>query len=190
MNLTSTDTSVDDRSTPRATWQLGVLIGLCPLLGASRSFDAGLALGLGSLAVLLFSNMFAATVGRLLPRRGRTAALLALIGALVTAVDLLFQAYAFLQYEEIGLFVPLIVINCLILDRAGYWSGSQGSWRVLAGAVGDALRQGLVFVLLLAGLGALREVLAPALSIALLPAGALFLLAGLVALRQLLVNRQ
>ncbi|MBL8200426.1 MAG: electron transport complex subunit RsxE [Chromatiales bacterium] len=159
---------------------LASLIGLCPLLAASRTLATGVALGLASLAVLCASNVLVAAVGHGVPPRFRSAAFLLLIAALVSAVDLLFQARWFDLYGQVGLFVPLIVTNCLILGRAEAFAVHQGPWPALL----DGLGYGAGFTLLLGGLGALRELLAPVLLVAALPAGAFFLLAALVALRQ------
>ncbi len=170
-------------------WQtpgLASLIGLCPLLAVSRSLAAGLALGVASLAVITASNVLVSALGRRLHPRVRLPAFLLLIAGLVTAVDLLFQAYWFDLHGEVGLFVPLIVTNCLILARAESFAASNGVWRAFL----DGIGYGLGFMLLLTGFGALRELLAPSLLIADLPAGALLLLAGLVALRQLWFRRR
>jgi electron transport complex protein RnfE len=170
-------------------WQtpgLASLIGLCPLLAVSRSFATGLALGIASLAVITASNVLVSALGRRLHPRVRLPAFLLLIAALVTAVDLLFRAHWFDLHGEVGLFVPLIVTNCIILARAESFAASNAVWRAFL----DGLGYGLGFTLLLAGLGALRELLAPGLLVASLPAGALFLLAGLVAVRQLWLGRR
>jgi electron transport complex protein RnfE len=165
---------------------LSALIGLCPLLGVSTSFTAGLSLGLASLAVLCSSNLLVSALAALIGPRFRFAAFLLLIAALVTAVDLLFEAGWFELYGQVGLFVPLIVTNCLILMRAESFAAHHGLWPALL----DGLGYGLGFTALLAGLGALRELLAPGLLVAALPAGAFFLLAALIALRQLWFRRR
>jgi len=169
-------------------WQtpgLASLIGLCPLLAVSRRLATGLALGIASLAVITASNVLVSALGRRLHPRVRLPAFLLLIAGLVTAVDLLFRAYWFDLHGEVGLFVPLIVTNCMILARAESFAASNGVWHAFL----DGLGYGLGFTLLLAGLGALRELLAPGLLVAGLPTGALFLLAGLVAVRQLWLRR-
>lgn len=168
---------------------LVVLIGLGPLLVASHDFTEGLAFGMASLMVLCLSNLYAATLGRLLPQRGRAAALLMLIGALVTATDLLFQAHWQQPDRNLALFMPLILTNCLILERAEHWAAHPVVWSAVGRALLDGLRHGVIFVLLLAGFGALRAALAPSLGIAVAPAGLLFLLAGLLALHQLATRR-
>jgi electron transport complex protein RnfE len=170
-------------------WQtpgLAAMIGLCPLLAVSRSFATGLALGIASLAVIVASNVLVSALGRRLPPKSRPPALLLLIAALVTAVDLLFQAWWFDLHGEVGLFVPLIVTNTMILARAESFAAQHGVWPALL----DGLGYGLAFTAVLAGLSALRELLTPGLLIAGLPAGALFLLAALVALRQLWFGRR
>jgi len=165
---------------------LAALIGLCPLLAASTRFDTGVALGLASLAVLCASNVLVSAVGRRIPQRLRPGAFLLLIAALVTAIDLVFQARWFGLHGQVGLFVPLIVTNCLILGRAEAFATQRGLWPSLL----DALGYGAGFTLLLGALGALREFLTPGLLVAALPPGALFLLAALVALRQALLSRR
>jgi electron transport complex protein RnfE len=164
---------------------LAALIGLCPLLAVSRTFATGLALGLASLAVLCSSNVLVSALARWIEPRFRLGAFLLLIAALVTAVDLLFKAGWFDLYGQVGLFVPLIVTNCLILARAESFAAHHRLWPAFL----DGLGYGIGFTVLLAGLGALRELLAPGLLVAALPAGAFFLLAALIALRQLWFRR-
>ncbi len=159
---------------------LASLVGLLPLLAGSRSFATGLSLGIACIAVLCTSNLIASGLATSIPARLRVPAFLVLIAALVTAVDLLFQAHWFDLYGQVGLFVPLIVTNSLIVARAGSFAAHQGWWRALL----DGLGYGAGFTLLLGGLGALRELLAPFLPVTALPSGALFLLAALIALRQ------
>lgn len=165
---------------------LAALIGLCPLLAVSTNFAAGLALGLASLAVLCSSNVLISALAPWIAPRFRLGAFLILLAALVSAVDLLFEARWFDLYGQVGLFVPLIVTNCLILTRGESFAAHHGVWPAFL----DGLGIGLGFTVLLAGLGALREVLAPSLLVAALPAGAFFLLAALVALRQLWFRRR
>jgi electron transport complex protein RnfE len=164
---------------------LATLIGLCPLLAVSSRLATGLALGIASLLVITASNVLVSVLGRRLRAQARLPACLLLIAGLVTAVDLLFQAHWFELHGEVGLFVPLIVVNGVILARAEFFATAGGAWRALL----DGLGYGLGFALLLAGLGALREMLAPRLPVADLPAGALFLLAVFVAARQLWLRR-
>lgn len=190
MNAVSPDKPTSGQILADGLWWntpgLASLIGLCPLLAASRTFATGMALGLASLAVLCASNVLVSALGRGIHQRHRPAAFLLLIAALVTAVDLLFQARWFELHGQVGLFVPLIVVNCLILGRAESCAAHRDPWPALL----DGLGYGAGFTLLLAGLGAIREALAPGLLVAALPPGAFFLLAGLVALRQAWLARR
>ena len=179
-------TAASDTGSVRSTRELAALIGICPLLAVSTTFAAGLALGIASLVVLCSSSGLVSVLAPWIAPRVRLAAFLLLIAALVTAVDLLFAAGWFDLYGRVGLFVPLIVTNCLILGRAESFAAHHGLWRALL----DGLGTGLAFTGLLGGLGALRELLAPGLLVAALPAGAFFLLAALVALRQLWFRRR
>ena len=179
-------TEGNDVNSGRSTGGLAALIGICPLLAASTTFASGLALGVASLVVLCSSNVLVSAVAPWIAPRVRLAAFLLLIAALVTAVDLLFAAGWFELYGQVGLFVPLIVTNCLILARAESFAAHHGVWRSLL----DGLGTGLGFTALLGGLGALRELLAPGLLVAALPAGAFFLLAALVAFRQLWLRQR
>lgn len=165
---------------------LASLVGFLPLLAASRSVATGLALGIAALVVLCASNVLIAALAGSIPARLRMTSFMVLIAALVTAVDLLFEAHWFELYGQVGLFVPLIVTNCMIVARAESFATHQG-WR---NALRDGLVHGTGFTLLLGGVGALRELLAPVLLVAALPSGALFLLAALLALRQAWLHRR
>ncbi len=182
--MTTTATSAPGSLSDGLWWNtsgLANLLGLGPLLAASRSFEGGLVLGLASLAVLCTSNLLIAVLGRGLAPRWRLPACALLIGALVTAVDLLIRAGSFELYGEVGLFVPLIVTNSLVLAQAE----TAAAGRHIGRALLDGLAHGLGFTVLLTGIGLLRELLAPGLLVAGLPAGVFFLVAAVIALRQL-----
>lgn len=192
---------------------LAQLLGICPLLAVSRSLVTGLALGLGTLLVLCATNGVVSAVRRQIDPRVRLPALVLIIAALVTAVDLLCKALWFDLYQDIGLFVPLIVTNCVILGRAEGFAIRQP----VVPSLLDGLGQGLGFLVVLAVLGAGRELLGfgtlgagaelllgPAASgiglelrpehqgllLAVLPPGGFFALAGLIALRQVWLRRR
>jgi electron transport complex protein RnfE len=116
----------------------------------------------------------------------RLPALVLIIAAFVTSVDLIFKAYWFNLYGEIGLFIPLIVTNCVILSRAEAFAIRNP----LLPALLDGLGHGLGFLLVLAALGAVRELAGGGLLIASLPPGGFFALAGLIALRNFLLNKR
>ena len=162
------------------------LLGLCPLLAVSRTLIAGLALGIATLLVVCATNALVSLTRRWIDARVRLPALVLIIAAFVTSVDLLFKAYWFELHGEIGLFIPLIVTNCVILSRAEAFA----SRNPLLPALLDGLGHGLGFLLVLAVLGAVREVLGNGLLIASLPPGGFFALAGLIALRNFIQHRR
>ena len=162
------------------------LLGLCPLLAVSRTLLTGLALGIATLLVVCATNALVSLTRRWIDARVRLPALVLIIAAFVTSVDLLFKAWWFELYGEIGLFLPLIVTNCVILSRAEAFA----SRNPLLPALLDGLGHGLGFLLVLAVLGAVREVLGNGLLIASLPPGGFFALAGLIALRNFIQHRR
>jgi electron transport complex protein RnfE len=131
------------------------LLGLCPLLAVSTSLGSGLGLGIATLAVLMASNVAASLVGRALPGEIRIAVFVLLIAALVTAVELSLAAWVAGLHAALGIFLPLIVTNCLLLARAEAFA----SRRPVSQAALDGLAMGGGFLLVLAALGAVRELL-------------------------------
>jgi electron transport complex protein RnfE len=162
------------------------LLGLCPLLAVSRTLITGLALGIATLLVVCATNALVSLTRRWIDARVRLPALVLIIAAFVTSVDLLFKAYWFELHGEIGLFIPLIVTNCVILSRAEAFASRN---RLLP-ALLDGLGHGLGFLLVLAVLGAVRELVGNGLLIANLPPGGFFALAGLIALRNFIQHRR
>jgi Na+-translocating ferredoxin:NAD+ oxidoreductase subunit E len=131
------------------------LLGLCPLLAVSTSLATGLGLGLATLAVITASNAAASLVGRALPAEIRIAVFVVLIAALVTAVELSFAAWMPALHAALGIFLPLIVTNCLLLARAEAFASRHN----LPRAVLDGLAMGAGFLLVLVALGATRELI-------------------------------
>ena len=182
------------------------LLGLCPLLAVSTSLGSGLGLGLATLAVLVASNAAVAVVGRFLPAEIRIAVFVLLIASLVTAVELALAAWVPGLHAALGIFLPLIVTNCLLLARAEAFASRQSPHL----AALDGFAMGAGFLLVLVALGSVRELLghgsvggdihslldwpAPVgvtvfdgrhgLLLAILPPGAFILLGLLLALRQ------
>src|SRR5690349_15697290 len=129
------------------------LLGLCPLLAVSTSLGSGLGLGLATLAVLAASNTLASLVGRHVPDEVRIAVFVVLIAALVTALELAMSAWLPGLHAALGIFLPLIVTNCLLLARAEAFASRQP----VAHAALDGLAMGAGFTLVLVTLGAVRE---------------------------------
>jgi electron transport complex protein RnfE len=129
------------------------LLGLCPLLAVSTSLGSGLGLGIATLSVLVASNCGAALVGRHLPAEVRIAVFVLLIASLVTAVELALAAWVPGLHTALGIFLPLIVTNCLLLARAEAFAQRQPVHH----AALDGFAMGMGFLAVLVVLGALRE---------------------------------
>ncbi|GGI84740.1 electron transport complex subunit E [Shewanella hanedai] len=131
------------------------LLGLCPLLAVTATLTNALGLGLATMAVLIGSNILVSLVKTFVPKEIRIPIFVMIIAALVTCVQLLVNAYAYGLYQSLGIFLPLIVTNCVIIGRAEAFASRNS---VLKSAF-DGFMMGLGFLLVLAVLGASREIL-------------------------------
>ena len=131
------------------------LLGLCPLLAVSTSAGSALGLGLATLAVLVASNLIASVLGRWLLPEIRLAVFVLTIAGAVTAVELSLAAWWPGLHDSLGIFLPLIVTNCLVLARAEAFASRQP----IGAALLDAVAMGLGFLLVLLALGSARELL-------------------------------
>lgn len=129
-------------------------LGICPLLAVSNSLVNGLGLGLATIFVLVLSNLIVSLIRQWIPTDVRLPVFVLIIASLVTVVDLFTQAWFFDLWLGLGIFIPLIVTNCVILARAEAFASQQAP----VAAVVDGLAHGLGFALVLAALGGLREV--------------------------------
>ncbi|MBQ1694398.1 MAG: electron transport complex subunit E [Bacteroidales bacterium] len=134
---------------------LVMLLGCCPTLGTTTSAINGLSMGLATTFVLVCSNIVISLIKNLIPDKVRIPSYIVVIASFVTVIDLLMQAYLPGIYETLGLFIPLIVVNCIVLGRAEAFASKNGVW---ASSV-DGLGMGLGYALALMILGAVREVL-------------------------------
>jgi electron transport complex protein RnfE len=132
-----------------------LLLGMCPTLGVTGSAINGMGMGLASTAVLICSNIVIALLKNFIPDKVRIPAFIVVIASFVTVVDLVMGAYLPDLYAQLGLFIPLIVVNCLILGRAEAFASKNG---VLISAI-DGIGMGLGFTFALTLLGAVREML-------------------------------
>ena len=132
-----------------------LLLGLCPTLGVTTSAINGLGMGLATTFVLMMSNMSISMVKNFIPDKVRIPAFIVIIASFVTVVDLLMQGYLQALHAQLGLFIPLIVVNCIVLGRAEAFASKNS----LMDSIMDALGMGLGFTLALTILGAVREVL-------------------------------
>ncbi|MGN1097686.1 MAG: electron transport complex subunit RsxE [Clostridia bacterium] len=131
------------------------LIGMCPTLAVTTSLANGIGMGLSATAVLVLSNIVISLLRRLIPSKVRIAAYVVVIATFVTMIDLLLQAYLPSLSESLGLFIPLIVVNCIIFARAEAFASKNG---VVKSAL-DGLGMGLGFTLALSIISAIREIL-------------------------------
>lgn len=127
------------------------LIGMCPTLATTTSLQNGIGMGLAATAVLICSNAVISLLRKLIPSKVRIAAYITIIAGFVTAVDLLIQAYLPDLSKSLGLFIPLIVVNCIILARAEAFASKNG----VLPSIGDGLAMGLGFTFALCVLSTL-----------------------------------
>jgi len=132
-----------------------MLLGMCPTLGVTTSAFNGLGMGLATLFVLLMSNIVVSLIKSQVPAKVRIPAFIVIIAAFVTVAEMVLEAYIPFLYEQLGIFIPLIVVNCLILGRAEAFASKNN----LAVSIVDALGMGAGFVIALTALGATRELL-------------------------------
>jgi electron transport complex protein RnfE len=132
-----------------------MLLGMCPTLGVTSSAFNGLGMGIATLFVLLMSNIVVSLIKSQVPAKVRIPAFIVIIASFVTVVEMVLEAYIPFLYEQLGIFIPLIVVNCLILGRAEAFASKNN----LAASVVDALGMGTGFVIALTALGATREIL-------------------------------
>ncbi|TCN80854.1 electron transport complex subunit E [Shewanella fodinae] len=131
------------------------LLGLCPLLAVTATLTNAIGLGVATMAVLIGSNILVSLVRDYVPKEIRIPVFVMIIAALVTAVQLLVNAYAYGLYLSLGIFLPLIVTNCIIIGRAEAFASRNNPLK----AAFDGLMMGMGFTLVLMVLGAVREIL-------------------------------
>lgn len=132
-----------------------LVLGLCPVLAVTTNAENGLGMGLAVIFVLALSNVIISLVRNIIPKKVRIVCFIAIAASLVVAVEMLMQAFAFSLYQQLGIFVPLIVVNCIILGRAEAFAGKNPPLASLA----DGLGMGLGFTFSLTFLGGIREIL-------------------------------
>ena len=132
-----------------------LLLGMCPTLGTTSSAINGMSMGLATMAVLVFSNLIISLIKNLIPDMVRIPCFIVVIASLVTILQMVMQAYLPDLYATLGLFIPLIVVNCIILGRAEAFAAKNGP----IASIFDGIGMGLGFTLGLTLLGATRELL-------------------------------
>ena len=132
-----------------------LLLGLCPTLAVTTSAENGIGMGLATTFVLFGSNTVISLLRKVIPKKVRIPAFIVVIASFVTIVDLVMHGYFYQLHKSLGLFIPLIVVNCIVLGRAEAFA----SRNKLFDSVLDGLGMGLGFTLGLVVLGAVREIL-------------------------------
>ena len=132
-----------------------LLLGLCPTLGVTTSAVNGLGMGIATTFVLVMSNVVVSLVRKTIPDKVRIPAFIVIIASFVTIVELVMQAYTPDLFEALGLFIPLIVVNCIVLGRAEAFASKNSPWSSIV----DGMGMGLGFAFALTLLGGARELL-------------------------------
>jgi Na+-translocating ferredoxin:NAD+ oxidoreductase subunit E len=132
-----------------------LVLGLCPTLGVTTTMENGLGMGLATTFVLLCSNILVSALRKVIPAKVRIACFIIIIATFVIVVELLMQAFTYKLFQTLGVFIPLIVVNCILLGRAEAFASKNG----IIPSMADGLGIGIGFTLSLAALGAIREIL-------------------------------
>ena len=132
-----------------------LVLGMCPTLGTTTSAINGLGMGLATMIVLILSNITISAVARFIPDKVRIPCYIVVIASFVTIVQLLLQAYVPVLYEALGIFLPLIVVNCVILGRAEAFANKNS----VGDSALDGIGVGLGFTIALTAIGLVREIL-------------------------------
>jgi electron transport complex protein RnfE len=176
------------------------VIGMCPTLAVTTSMKNGIGMGLSTLAVLTCSNLVISLIRKLVPDQVRIPCFVLVIASFVTIIQMLLQAYVPTLNASLGVFIPLIVVNCLILARAEAFACKNGP----IASIFDGIGMGLGFTIALGLIGAIREILGngsvlgitilpdafPKTILMILPPGAFFTLAFLIAGFNAIRNRK
>jgi electron transport complex protein RnfE len=132
-----------------------LVLGMCPTLGTTTSAINGLGMGLATMIVLILSNITISAISKIIPDKVRIPCYIVVIASFVTIVQLLLQAYVPVLYDSLGIFLPLIVVNCVILGRAEAFANKN----TVGDSALDGIGIGLGFTIALTCVGLVREIL-------------------------------
>lgn len=176
-----------------------LMLGMCPTLAVTTSLSNAIGMGLSTTAVLVMSNLFISLLRKVIPDRVRIPSYIVIVATLVTIVQLLLEAYFPDLYESLGIYIPLIVVNCIILGRAEAFASKN----TVIDSIADGLGMGLGFSIAISCIAIVRELLGAGdvfgysiipddfnISIFVLAPGAFFVLAFLTALQNKLKIRK
>ncbi len=130
-------------------------LGMCPTLATTTSVTNAVGMGLSTTAILMMSNLFISILRKVIPERMRMPSYIVIIASFVTIVDFLMQGFLPQMYESLGVYIPLIVVNCIIMGRAEAYAGKHGPLSSFA----DGFGMGLGFTIALIAVAAVRELL-------------------------------
>lgn len=131
-----------------------LVLGICPALAVSKAVEDGLGMGIALTFVLVCSNILIAALRKIIPSEVRIACFIVVVATFVIVVELVMQAYTYALFLKLGIFIPLIVVNCIPLGRAEAFAYKQGIMRSFA----DGLGLGIGYTISLVALASLREV--------------------------------
>jgi len=132
-----------------------LVLGLCPTLAVTKTVENGIGMGVATTFVLICSNILISLLRNVIPKRVRIACFIVVIATFVTVVELVMQAFAYPLFLKLGIFIPLIVVNCIVLGRAEAFAAKNG----VVASLADGLGIGVGFTLSLTALAIVREVL-------------------------------
>ncbi|MFZ0130907.1 MAG: electron transport complex subunit E [Desulfobacterales bacterium] len=132
-----------------------LVLGLCPTLAVTKTVENGIGMGVATAFVLVCSNILVSMLRKIIPSKVRIACFIIIIATFVTVVELVMQAFTYPLFLKLGIFIPLIVVNCILLGRAEAFASKRG----IIASTADGLGIGIGFTLALASLGAIRELL-------------------------------
>ena len=155
-----------------------LVLGMCPTLATTTSIENGLGMGVATMSVLVASNALIAAIRKLIPGQVRIPCYIVVIASLVTVVEMVMKAFVPALYESLGIFIPLIVVNCIILGRAEAFAAKNS----VINSVFDGLGMGLGFTLALLLVSMVRQMIGGVAVLSILPAGGFIVLGCLLAL--------
>ncbi|MBW2563108.1 MAG: electron transport complex subunit E [Deltaproteobacteria bacterium] len=130
-----------------------LVLGLCPVLAVTKTVENGIGMGMATTFVLVCSNILVSSLRNVIPSKVRIACFIIIIATFVTVVELVMQAFTYPLFLKLGIFIPLIVVNCIVLGRAEAFASKNG----ITASLADGLGIGIGFTLALGALGAVRE---------------------------------
>jgi electron transport complex protein RnfE len=130
-----------------------LVLGLCPTLAVTKTVENGIGMGLATTFVLVCSNLLVSLLRKVIPPKVRIACFIIIIATFVTVVELVMQAFVYPLFLKLGIFIPLIVVNCIVLGRSEAFASKNG----ILPSIADGLGIGIGFTLSLGSLGAVRE---------------------------------